>query len=268
MMTTIERSFAEVRTKNPLIHHITNTVTMNDCANITLAIGGSPVMADSPEEAAEMTNLAHALVINFGTLHRGSFEAMLHAGKKANEKEIPVVFDPVGVGATRLRTEKARIFLQKVKVNIIRGNVTEILALIHSNATTRGVDAGHTTIDREQLAKSVAKKFTSIVVVSGETDIVTDGEKVVLISNGTDLLKKVTGTGCMSTSLIANFAAVSAKLLDAAVAGISLMGIAGEKAKLSLQQHEGLGAFKVKLFDYVSLMTGMDWKEAIEIVEK
>lgn len=267
MKATIQSSFAEVHRQNPLIHHITNAVTINDCANITLAIGGSPVMADSPEEAAEMTDLANALVVNFGTLHAQSFEAMFPAGKRANEKGIPIVFDPVGVGATTIRTEMAQLFLQKVKVQVIRGNVTEILALIQNEANTRGVDAGDTDIDRGYLAKTVASKFGCVVVISGKTDIVSDGSHVVAVHNGTPKLTKVTGTGCMSTSLIANFASVLPNLLHAAVAGISVMGIAGEMAESALQDHEGLGTFRIKLFDYVSLMTGVTWKEAVRIHE-
>ncbi|MBA4536777.1 hydroxyethylthiazole kinase [Bacillus aquiflavi] len=263
MKNSIKQLFDDVRTKNPLIHHITNTVTMNDCANVTLAIGGSPVMADSPEEAPAMTELAQALVINFGTIATDTFQAMIKAGKAANHLGIPVIFDPVGVGATSFRTEKAKELLKEVNIQLIRGNVTEVMGLLGLSAETRGVDAGKTSIDRQQLATKAAQEFRSIVVISGKIDVISDGQNIVSIANGHEMLTKITGTGCMTASLIGCFAGVTENFFHAAIAGISIMSIAGERAVRSLRQGEGVGTFKVKLFDEISSIDGGRWEEEV-----
>jgi hydroxyethylthiazole kinase len=268
MKEAIAKLIESVRSKNPLVHHITNTVTINDCANVTLAIGGSPVMADSPEEAASMTKLAEALVINMGTLTESTFIAMMRAAQEANRQQIPVVLDPVGVGATTFRNEKAREFLQTVHPQIIRGNASEISALIGEEVQTRGVDAGNVNGDVAILAKRAAELLKAVVVVSGPVDYISDGNRTIGIENGHPILTKVTGTGCMATSLIGNFAGVTHDYFYAAVAGISVMGISGELAYRSFGEAPvGTGSFHIRLMDEVSLMNSRTWQKEVKFVE-
>ncbi|PLR83737.1 hydroxyethylthiazole kinase [Bacillus canaveralius] len=263
----IGKLFLKLKEKQPLVHHITNAVTINDCANVTLAIGGSPVMADSPEETAEMVAHANALVINFGTLNSSSFSAIVNAGKRANELGIPVIFDPVGVGATNYRNEKAALLLNEVQFAIIRGNHSEIASLAGITASTKGVDAGEVSESAFNTAKKAALRFNTIVVVSGETDYISDGEKTCCIANGDLLLTKITGTGCTTASLIGCFAGSGDNLFLAAVAGISTMGICGERAARRLASGEGLGTFKTRLWDEISLIDGDVWKEEVRLNE-
>lgn len=264
--TTIKALFQKVRNEEPLVHHITNPVTINDCANSTLAIGGSPVMATSVEEVAEMVRLANALVINFGTIDEATYEAMIIAGRAANEKEIPVILDPVGVGATTFRNERAKDFLERVKVSIVRGNVTEIYALIGGKSQTRGVDAGEITdISKEDLAYKAAKKLQAVVVISGAEDVICDGNEQVIIENGDSWLTRITGTGCMTASLIGCFAGVTENNFDAAVAGMSTMSLAGEHAKDMLKESDGIGTYHVQLLDAIFNMNGERWVEGVRL---
>jgi hydroxyethylthiazole kinase len=264
----IAKLIESVRSKNPLVHHITNTVTINDCANATLAIGGSPVMADSPEEAASMVKLAQALVINMGTLTESTFTAMVQAAKEANRQHIPVVLDPVGVGATTFRNEKAEEFLQTVHPQIIRGNASEISSLIGEEVRTRGVDAGKVDEDAAVLASRAAQLLKSVVVVSGPVDYISDGNQTAGIQNGHPILTKVTGTGCMATSLIGNFAGITNNYFQAAIAGISVMGISGERAHRYFGETPvGTGSFHVRLMDEISLMNSQTWQKEVKLIE-
>ncbi|CAH0345795.1 hydroxyethylthiazole kinase [Bacillus sp. CECT 9360] len=267
MKEIITPLFAKVRRQNPLVHQITNHVTMNDCANVTLAIGGSPVMASSPEEAEDMVRLANALVINFGTIDNETFEAMLLAGKAANKNKTPVIFDPVGVGATQYRTKLANQFIKEVKLSIVRGNASEIYSLIGGNVHTRGVDSGNVAMANSGLAGSAAKKLQCVCVVSGEQDAVSDGERTVLVDNGDSLLTKITGSGCMSTAIIGSIAGVTEDFFSAAVAGISTMSISGEMTATRLNDNEGTGTFRIKLIDCISLMTGETWEKEVKLSE-
>ncbi|MDQ0214388.1 hydroxyethylthiazole kinase [Oikeobacillus pervagus] len=267
MKDEILRLFSSIQSKHPLVHHITNNVTINDCANVTLAIGGSPVMADAKQEAANMTKLAQSLVLNFGTLGEPSFESMILSGKMANHIEIPVIFDPVGVGATEYRTKRAQELLDQVEVSVVRGNQSEIAALIGEEGSTRGVDAGDIQIDPAKLAIHASQKLGAIIAVTGATDIITDGERMVEIHNGHPMMTKVTGTGCMSTSLIGSFSGCTKHLFAAAVAGTSVMSIAGERAYRFLQKPVGTATFRMKIIDEISLMTGDIWREEVKIIE-
>ncbi len=261
--SAIKDLFEKIKYDSPLVHHITNNVTINDCANATLAIGGSPVMATSIEEVADMVSLADALVINFGTIDTQTFQAMIAASKAANKKGIPVIFDPVGVGATPFRTERAKEFLHKVNVSIVRGNATEVYALIGGNAQTRGVDSGEIPISKEELALKVCKDLQTIIVISGELDVISNGEEIVKIVNGDIWLTKVTGTGCMTNSLIGCFSGITNDLFSAAIAGMSVMSLAGERAKTSLAENDGIGTFKVRLMDEISLIDSKIWEEGV-----
>lgn len=248
-----------VRRKKPLIHHITNYVTVNDCANITLAVGASPIMADDIGEAAAITSISSALVLNIGTLNERTIESMLAAGKKANEMKIPVVFDPVGAGASELRNRAAERILREVRVGVLRGNLSEIRFLAGLDSTTRGVDASDADMrggleNGRSTAETAAKKFGCVAAVTGATDFLSDGRRTVLLGNGTKLLSNVTGTGCMCTSLVGSFCGASEDYLAAAAGGVLCMSIAGEIAAQKAGE-TGSGSFHMALIDAVSRMT-------------
>ena len=180
-----------VKEKNPLVHHITNYVTVNDCANITLAIGGSPVMAEDINEVCEMVSLASSLVLNIGTLNSISIESMLAAGKRANELNIPVILDPVGAGATSYRTETAKRIISEVKLAVIRGNLSEIKTLYGIETKTKGVDAcenisvnGNEFSDEKEMAMAFANKLNTVVAITGAVDLITDGKTLYSVENG------------------------------------------------------------------------------------
>lgn len=254
-ITELYKMFQKIRTVHPLVHHITNTVTINDCANATLAVGASPVMADSPEDAEEMASLSSALVINIGTLNDQTIEAMKRAGKSANAHHVPVVFDPVGAGATAYRRETAEEFLSVFHADIICGNMSEIKVLNGLAASGRGVDSGDSMEGAEQLASELAGRCGSVVAITGAVDVVSDGKQVARLANGDPKLASLTGTGCMTNSLIASFAGTVSDPFAAAIGGIVVMGLSGEKAARLLKGDEGLGSFKVRLFDAFSTLS-------------
>ncbi|RYM02915.1 hydroxyethylthiazole kinase [Sporolactobacillus sp. THM7-7] len=269
MLTTSEiyRMFQKIKEIHPLIHHITNTVTINDCANATLAVGGRPVMADSPEEAAEMTAAASALVINIGTLNNQTIAAMKAAGRSANEHHVPLILDPVGAGATDFRKKTVFDLLASIHPDIICGNMSEIKVLAGLQARGRGVDSGDSMEDADRLACELAGRLHSVIAVTGKVDVVSDGKRTVKLHNGDRRLADVTGTGCMTNSLIASFAGAADDAFAAAVGGIVAMGLSGEKAALLLRETDGIGSFKVRLFDAFSTLNEDDFsKGAIEHV--
>jgi len=247
------------RDRRPLVHHITNYVTVNDCANITLAAGGSPVMADAIEEAAQIASVASSLVLNMGTLRSLTVESMVAAGKAANAAGGPVVFDPVGAGASDFRTRTAKRILEEVGISILRGNVSEISCVAGLESRTRGVDAADEGgADRAELALSLSRKLGCAVVITGRTDTVAYGSAVYLVDNGVAEMSNLTGTGCMLTSILGvMIGAGPERKLEAAAAGTLVMGIAGELALASLQAagRQGSGSFRAALHDQVSLMT-------------
>jgi hydroxyethylthiazole kinase len=245
------RLLTKIRQQKPLIHHITNAVVMNDTANITLAIGALPVMAHAVEEVEEMVSLAGALVLNIGTLFPAQIEAMLRAGKKANEKGIPIILDPVGAGATRLRTETALRLLSEVHISVVRGNASEVGALIGVAGETRGVEAISVRGDKESIVRNAARELGCTVAITGVRDLVTDGTQLARIDNGHPLLATITGSGCMATSLIGAFLAVEAEPVAAAVAGLVAMGLAGE---LAAPKASGPGTFRSHLLDAVAAL--------------
>lgn len=259
----LKQLFRLVKEQRPLVHHITNQVTMNDCANVTLAIGASPVMTIGEKEVKEMVRLADALVLNIGTLTDSIFTSIVLAGQQANENGIPVIFDPVGAGGTTYRTERAIELLEKVKVSIIRGNGSELEALLGGKSVTRGVDEGKITKAREEIATQLAKQTGAVTVVSGEKDFISNGKTTVQLSNGHPWLSKITGTGCMSTSIIGSFAGTKCPIFDAAIVGASVIGIAGERAYRKLREDDGIGTFKMKLMDEIFFMDGERWVEEV-----
>ncbi len=236
----------KIKTDKPVVHHLTNWVTIYDCANVVKVLGGSPVMAHAQEEVSEMTGIASSLVLNIGTLTFEFVEAMKSAAKSANKKGIPVILDVCGAGATQLRDKKALELLNKTKINIIKGNVSEIARISGNKVRTRGVDAGEVDKDLIELARNLAKKRKCAVVITGREDIVTDGKRLCIIKNGHPLMANIVGTGCMASSVIGTFIAVERDLVYASASGLICFEIAAECAA---KKASGPGTFKEHLFD-------------------
>lgn len=252
-----------VRNMKPLVHCITNYVTVNDVANIILACGGSPIMSDEPSEAEEITSICNGLNINIGTLNKSSIEAMRLSGKKASELNKPILIDPVGIGASRLRTETVFELSKKFNVSVIKGNISEILTLAKGNKFTNGVDALKSDLVTEanidntlNLLKGFAKKEGCIVVATSEIDIVTDGERVFLAKNGCPEMEKVTGTGCQLSGMMTAFISANQNdVFEATAASVCLMGIAGELAKKNLKPYEGNSTYRNLIIDSIYNIT-------------
>ena len=253
-----------VRLRRPLIHHITNYVTVNDCANITLCAGGSPVMADAHEEVAEMAAVSSSLVLNIGTLNPSLIESMLIAGAAANTHNIPVILDPVGVGATRYRTESAHRLLDELDISILKGNAGEIGVLAGAEGAVKGVDSEGLKGDPVKIARDYAKAERLTVVISGETDIVTDGSRTLLVENGDPLMGLICGTGCMATSVVGTFAAVCDDPVMASAGALAAFGIAGEKAA---ERCGRPGAFRVALFDELAALGLLELEQYARVKE-
>lgn len=254
---------ANVRTSCPLIHNITNYVTVNDCANIVLACGASPIMADDRAEAAEITALCGGLNLNIGTLNSRTVESMLLAGKRANELGHPVVLDPVGVGASGLRTETALRLLKELRLTVIRGNSSEIKTLAVGSGTTKGVDADAADRVTEEgldavvrFVKAFAEKSGAVVAVTGAIDVVADGKTAYCIRNGHPMMSSVTGTGCQLSAMTAAFVTANpAYPLEAAAAAVSAMGLAGEIAHGRLTKLDGNASYRNYIIDAIYNMT-------------
>lgn len=237
----------ELRATKPLVHQVTNFVVMNETANATLAIGALPVMAHAPEEVAEMAAMAGALVLNIGTLTTEWVESMVLAGRAANAAGVPVVLDPVGAGATRLRTSSARRILDDVDVAVVRGNAAEVAALAGRVAEIRGVEAVGQQGDSGELAAAAAAALGCVVAVTGPVDAVSDGSTTLRVANGDPMLATVTGTGCISSAITGCFAAVDREHpLLAATRALVALGVAGEDAAAGSR---GPGSFHVALYD-------------------
>ncbi|NLG93592.1 MAG: hydroxyethylthiazole kinase [Clostridiales bacterium] len=249
----ISQAIARLREAAPLVHNITNYVTVNDCANALLAIGASPIMADDLAESGEITAISSALVLNIGTLNRHTVDSMLAAGKRANECGVPVVFDPVGAGASKLRNDTVKTILEQVKITILRGNISEVSFVAGLDAATKGVDAS--AVDGRRDAVSVAglaaERLGCTVAITGAVDVISDGKRVVKIHNGHPMLSKVTGTGCMTSALAGAYAGANKDAFVAAAAGVASMGIAGEIA-YEKAGHLGTGGFHIAVIDALS----------------
>ncbi len=257
------RYLERLRQAHPLVHNITNYVVMNTTANALLAIGAAPVMAHAQEEVADMAALADALVLNIGTLEPAWVRAMLTAGAAAGRKGIPIVLDPVGAGATPLRTDSARRILAEVPVSIVRGNASEIMALDDASHRTRGVDATDPVEAARSAARRLAARREIIVAVTGAVDYVTDGQQAMAIANGHPLMSRVTGTGCMASALVGAFAAVpDADALEATVSALAVFGCCGEAAADSAG---GPGSFQVHLLDALYTISPDTLKEQVRI---
>ncbi len=245
-LSTLVSQISKLRESSPLVHNITNYVVMNNTANALLAIGASPVMAHSTEEVEQMVGIASSLVINIGTLEPSWVEAMILAGKKAKERGIPVILDPVGVGATSYRNEVCAQIIEECRPDIIRGNGSEIMALVNTSITTKGVDSSASSSSALDYAKTLAKNTGAIVVISGEIDYITDGEQVRENSYGATIMASVTGMGCTASAIVGAFAAIESDYLKAATEAMQAMGVAGQ---IAASYSKGSGSMQVNFLD-------------------
>lgn len=253
-----------VKTKRPLVHNITNYVTVNDCANILLSANASPIMADDLAEVKEITSICNALVLNIGTLNERTIKAMMMAGERATELGNPIVLDPVGAGASQLRTDTAKTMLSSMRVSVIRGNISEIKAIYLGGQSTQGVDASEvdtiteTSLDEAvKMAMQMSETFKAVVAITGAIDIIADGKRAYVIRNGHEKMQFITGTGCMLTSLIGAYVAANPKnLLEAVTTAVCLMGLSGESAWADCEKNNlGVGTMKGRLIDFVGTLT-------------
>ena len=252
-----------VRKEKPLIHNITNYVTVNDCANITLACGASPIMADDENEVEEITSICGGLNINIGTLNSRTITSMLKAGKVANKLNHPINLDPVGVGASTLRTQTANQLIENIQFSVIRGNMSEIKTLATGSGATRGVDASvEDKVTKDNLlqcvnfAKSFAKSVNAVIAITGEIDIVTDGEKAFCIYNGHPMMSSITGTGCQLSSLITAYITANKEdIFNATAAAVCAMGICGELAFKRLENRDGNASYRNYIIDEIYNLT-------------
>jgi hydroxyethylthiazole kinase len=244
-----------LREKKPLIHNITNFVVMNYTANALLACGASPVMAHAQEEVEDMVSFAGALVLNIGTLTPYWIDSMLKAGKRANEMNIPIILDPVGSGATKLRTDSSKQLIDELNIDVVRGNASEVLSLAHEGSRTKGVDSIHSVDEAAEAALILARELKTTLAITGEEDLITDGERIYRVSNGHELMGFVTGTGCTATVTIGAFLAVDPDPVEATTTALAYFGLAGEK---SAEKTIAPGSFMIGLLD--SLYT-IDEKE-------
>ncbi len=251
--------YQEVKKKKPLVYSITNYVTVNDVANTILSVGAAPLMADDEEEVTQIASFSSSLVINIGTLNKRVIKSSIIAGKKANEVNIPVILDPVGVGASTLRNDAVKDLLKNIKFTVIKGNITEIKAMYLQKHTTSGVDVSSSdklstnNLDETVLLlKKIALELDTIIVATGEIDIITDGTSTSLCYNGNEKMSLITGTGCMTAAIIASFCSVTKDHFDATIKAVSLMGQAGD---IALTKYRGLGSFRVDIIDALSNIT-------------
>jgi hydroxyethylthiazole kinase len=244
-----------VRRASPVVHNITNYVVMNNTANALLAVGASPVMAHAEEEVEDMVNIASALVVNIGTLSESWVRSMMIAVRQAANKGIPVVLDPVGVGATAYRTKTARALMDAQPPSIIRGNASEIMALYDDKAKTKGVDSSASSEKAIEIARNLSETHKCVVCVSGATDYIVEGERIAKIKNGHPLMARVTGLGCTASALCGAFAAVEKSAFTATVNAMAVMGIAGEMAAAVAA---GPGSLQVSFLDCLHRLSEKD----------
>jgi len=251
-----------IREKKPLVHNITNFVVMNYTANALLACGASPVMAHASEEVEEMVGLAGVLVLNIGTLTSYWIDSMVKAGKKANELGRPIILDPVGSGATTLRTSSSKRIIEEVSVNVVRGNASEVLSLAVGGSKTKGVDAIHSVDEAADAALGLANDLKTTLAITGVIDLITDGDRTCRVSNGHDLMGYVTGMGCTATAIIGAFLAVDEDPLEATATALSYIGLAGEMAA---ENAHAPGQFQMALLDALYTIDAKQMQERAKI---
>ena len=268
-MTALSEKAAEnllaLREKKPLIHNITNYVLMNYTANALLAMGASPVMAHAQNEVEDMVAFAGALVLNIGTLTDDWISSMIKAGKKASQLDTPIILDPVGSGATPLRTNSAKNIISQTKIKVIRGNASEILSLRDENSKTKGVDSIHTVDEAAEAARNLADELHTTLAITGPVDLITDGTRVLRVSNGHPLMGYVTGTGCTATATIGAFLAVDDDPLSATATALAFFGLAGE---IAAETASAPGTFMIQLLDALYTITPERLKQGCKIQEK
>jgi hydroxyethylthiazole kinase len=257
-------NLAAVREKKPLIHNITNYVVMNYTANALLAMGASPVMAHARNEVEEMVSYAGALVLNIGTLTADWIESMIIAGRKASEKKTPIILDPVGSGATTLRTGSAKKIIEQTNIDVIRGNASEILSLRHKDSKTKGVDSLHSVEDAAETAKILAKELKTILAITGPVDLVTNGDSTLRVSNGHPLMGYVTGTGCTATVTIGAFLAIDENPVSATATALAFFGLAGEVAG---EKASAPGSFMIEMINALYSISPEQLKDGCKIQE-
>lgn len=253
-----------VRKSVPLVHNITNYVTVNDVANMLLACGGSPIMSDEPLDVEEITSICGGLNINIGTLNARTIEGMLKAGKKANELGHAVLLDPVGAGASNLRTNTAKKLMEEIRFDVIRGNISEIKTLAQGSGTTKGVDADVADAVTEEnldtaitFVKKFAKETGSIIAVTGAIDLIADDKNCYIIRNGRPEMGKITGTGCQLSGMMTAFITANPdNKLEAAAAAVCTMGLAGEIGFARMQEGDGNATYRNRIIDAVYNMNG------------
>lgn len=264
LLNNINETLSQIKEKNPLTHCITNSVTINDCANAVLAIGGSPFMAEDAEELEEVVTIADALVINIGKLSKEQINSMNVSAKAANETDTPIILDPVGVGVTELRNKTTMALINNYNMAAIRGNITEIksiaklVGVIDENNTAKGVDVNIDDIITEEnlsangeIIRELAEKLDTTILASGPIDILSDGKTTIAIDNGDDMMPLITGSGCMLSSIVGSCIGGSTPLEGSLVA-ILAMNLAGEKARAKVdEKDEGTGSFRAYLIDYI-----------------
>ncbi|MBI9074714.1 MAG: hydroxyethylthiazole kinase [Desulfatibacillum sp.] len=253
-----------IRSSKPLVHHITNVVVTNDTANVTLHLGALPVMAHAVEEVAEMTAIAGALVLNIGTLSKHWVEAMVIAGKTANDKGIPIILDPVGAGATQYRTETCHRLLEELSISVIRGNLGEVSILAGLGGEVRGVESVSAGGEAVDVAKTLAQKQNCTVSITGKEDVISDGTRTVLVDNGHQWLTTLTGTGCSSTTAVAAFSAVEKDPVTASACALMCFGLAAE---IAAPRAKGPASFKTAFYDALYNLNTRDIEQGGRIRE-
>ena len=264
MEQVLKTMLENVRAKSPLVHNITNYVTVNDVANVLLAAGGSPIMSDDADDVEDITSICGGLNINIGTLNKNTIPSMFLAGKKANALGHIVLLDPVGAGASRLRTDTANRLMQEVRFDAVRGNISEIKTLCTGSGSTKGVDADAVDAvteanldDGVALVKAFAKQTGCIIAVTGAIDLVSDGERCWCIRNGRAEMSRITGTGCQLSALMTAFLVANPdRKLDAAAAAVCMMGLAGEIGWANMQPGDGNSTYRSRIIDAIFNMTG------------
>lgn len=264
MEQVLKTMLENVRAKSPLVHNITNYVTVNDVANVLLAAGGSPIMSDDADDVEDITSICGGLNINIGTLNKNTIPSMFLAGKKANALGHIVLLDPVGAGASRLRTDTASRLMREVRFDAVRGNISEIKTLCTGSGTTKGVDADAVDAvteanldDGVALVKAFAKQTGCIIAVTGAIDLVSDGKRCWCIRNGRAEMSRITGTGCQLSALMTAFLVANPdRKLDAAAAAVCMMGLAGEIGWANMQPGDGNSTYRNRIIDAIFNMTG------------
>ena len=264
LLEKIDETLKSIRKKNALTHCITNSVTINDCANAVLAIGGSPFMAEDAEELEEVVTIADVLVINIGKLSKNQINSMKVSSKKANETNTPIILDPVGVGVTELRNRTTLELIENYDITAIRGNISEIKAIanlvgiLDESNTAKGVDVNEDDIITQdnlkangEMISKLAQKLNTTILASGPIDILSDGKTTLTIDNGDDMMPLITGSGCMLSSIVGSCIGGS-NPFDGSLIAILAMNIAGEKARAKVDERdEGTGSFRTYLIDYL-----------------